>query len=82
MFTIFSTYAAPSPTPSYGSTKSYSPGPRRSGSRREIRMHDGHTLPLDELRMAAMQGNLPVVKALLKQGKRSNQETVMRVYKI
>ncbi|XP_050701660.1 ankyrin repeat, SAM and basic leucine zipper domain-containing protein 1-like isoform X1 [Eriocheir sinensis] len=59
---------APSPAPSCGSTKSRSPGPHRSGSRREIRMHEGHSLPLDELRMAAMHGNLPVVKALLKQG--------------
>uniref|UniRef100_A0A0P4WLI4 Ankyrin repeat, SAM and basic leucine zipper domain-containing protein 1 n=1 Tax=Scylla olivacea TaxID=85551 RepID=A0A0P4WLI4_SCYOL len=59
---------APSPAPSCGSTKSFGSGPRRSNSRREIRMHDGYALPLDELRLASMQGNLPVVKSLLKQG--------------
>ncbi|KAG0720276.1 Ankyrin repeat, SAM and basic leucine zipper domain-containing protein 1 [Chionoecetes opilio] len=59
---------APSPAPSCGSTKSFGSGPRRSTSRREIRMHEGYALPLDELRMAVMHGNLPVVKALLKQG--------------
>lgn len=57
---------APSPAPSWCSRKSHSPAP--SGSWRRHRMHEGYSLPLDEFRMAAMQGNLPVIKALIKQG--------------
>ncbi|XP_063595778.1 uncharacterized protein LOC134772668 [Penaeus indicus] len=56
---------APSPAPSWCSRKSHSPAP--SGSWRRHRMHEGYSLPLDEFRMAAMQGNLPVIKALVKQ---------------
>ncbi|XP_042878628.1 ankyrin repeat, SAM and basic leucine zipper domain-containing protein 1-like isoform X2 [Penaeus japonicus] len=57
---------ASSPAPSWCSRKSHSPAP--SGSWRRHRMHEGYSLPLDEFRMAAMQGNLPVIKALVKQG--------------
>ena len=31
-------------------------------------MHEGISLPLEEMRMAAMHGNLPLIKALVKQG--------------
>ncbi|KAK7068044.1 hypothetical protein SK128_026388, partial [Halocaridina rubra] len=58
---------ASSPTPSWYSRKSRSPAPSCTGSWRQQRMHEGYSLPLDEFRMAAMQGNLPVVKSLLQQ---------------
>ncbi|XP_068237919.1 ankyrin repeat, SAM and basic leucine zipper domain-containing protein 1-like [Palaemon carinicauda] len=59
---------ASSPTPSWCSRKSRSPAPSLTGSWRSRRMHEGYSLPLDEFRMAGMQGNLPVVKALVMQG--------------
>ncbi|KAK4291536.1 hypothetical protein Pmani_035646 [Petrolisthes manimaculis] len=59
---------ASSPAPSYTSGKSRSPTPFRNGSWRGTKMHQGYSLPCDEFRMATMQGNLPVIKSLLKQG--------------
>nr|XP_045605285.1 ankyrin repeat, SAM and basic leucine zipper domain-containing protein 1-like isoform X1 [Procambarus clarkii] len=57
-----------SPTLSHRSRTSQSPGPRGRGSSRQMRMHKGYSVPFDELRMAAMYGNLPVVRSLVKQG--------------
>ncbi|XP_066964496.1 ankyrin repeat, SAM and basic leucine zipper domain-containing protein 1-like isoform X1 [Macrobrachium rosenbergii] len=59
---------ASSPTPSWGSRKSRSPAPSLTGSWRQRRMHEGYSQPLDEFRMAGMQGNLPVIKSLVQQG--------------
>ncbi|RXG72828.1 Ankyrin repeat, SAM and basic leucine zipper domain-containing protein 1 [Armadillidium vulgare] len=44
--------------------------PSNGGSKnwRRFRMHEGISLPLEEYRMAAMQGNIPVVKTLFTQG--------------
>ncbi|XP_071540397.1 ankyrin repeat, SAM and basic leucine zipper domain-containing protein 1-like isoform X2 [Panulirus ornatus] len=56
-----------SPKPSW-SSKSRNPVPSRCRSWQQMRMHEGYSLPFDEFRMAAMQGNLPVIRSLIKQG--------------
>lgn len=50
------------------SHKNYSPASCGGRSWRQVQMYEGYSLPFDEFRMAAMHGNLPVVKSLVKQG--------------
>ncbi|KAG7169709.1 Ankyrin repeat, SAM and basic leucine zipper domain-containing protein 1-like 1 [Homarus americanus] len=59
---------ASSPTSSCSSRKSHSPTPLGTRSWRQMRMHEGYSLPLDEFRMAAMHGNLPLIQSFVKQG--------------